>query len=94
MTAFRTSAGTPSHRIENDYGRGGDAKNALKRVVRKHRKWASAFNHALRDQCDEVLVQIDLMDPYSLPVREPRRWELTDDYSGTTLVVELTRMTS
>jgi hypothetical protein len=93
MSAFRTAVGTPSHLVENEHNRGGDAKGALMRVLRKHRKWADRFNHALRDQCDGTLVEISSLNAYALPLRQPRRWELRDEHSGVTLVLEMERLT-
>jgi hypothetical protein len=88
---YTARIGTPSHMIENTYSAPSLAKNAAAKQVKKHRHWARRYNLALADRCDAALTEIDTLGLETVPLGEPRRWTLRDDYTGFTLVVELER---
>lgn len=93
MSTFTTRTGNPHHMISKDHKSASYAKKALRKPVDEFREWAVMFNHALRDECDAVVVALSDINLNAIPTGQTRRWELTDEPTGVTLVVEVEKTT-
>jgi hypothetical protein len=82
-------SGTPDTMEEKKYGTPGPAKKYLRGRIMKRQEWAARFNRQVNDELAVIREGVDGIDVTTLPVGELRRWQTTDEHTGTTFVFEL-----
>lgn len=89
MSTYVTRCGNPSLLHAKTHAQPGLAKNRLRKQVAELRTWAAKFNLDLMAECDRVAIELSDLNLTVIPIGHTRRWELTDQPSGVTLVVEV-----
>lgn len=86
---WHTSVGSPSERTEKPYKTGAGAKKWLRTKLVEHKEWADHYNHALSEDVALVSKDIDELNFAALVPGDRRRWDMTDEHTGFTFVVEV-----
>lgn len=89
MTVYVTSIGSPNEREVNRYKTVAGAKQHARARLATFADWCERHNRALKIEAQEASKAIDEMALLTLPPNQPRKWEMADDYTGVTFVVEV-----
>ena len=86
---YVTNIGTLNQRTRKEYATSAGAKQWCRAKLAEHKRWCDAFNKDLAVKVAEVSKEIDEMNITAMPPNVKHHWVMADDYSKTTLVVEL-----
>lgn len=89
MTVYVTSIGSPNEREIKRYKTVAGAKQHARSRLTAFADWCEHYNRALKIEVQEASKAVDEMALLTLPPNQPRKWEMTDDYTGVTFVVEV-----
>ena len=89
MSTFITRTGNPSMLVAKTHKSPSYAKKAMRKPIDELRTWATKFNLTLAAECDTLVIELGDLNLEAIPHGQSRRWELKDQPSGVTLVVEV-----
>lgn len=86
---YVTNIGSRNERQRKEYATPAGAKQWCRAKLAEHKEFADRFNSGLGVKVSEVSKTIDELNITSMPPNQKHEWEMTDEHSGFTMVVEL-----
>ncbi len=84
--------GTPGELESKTYKTAGPAKNFIRGRMLQRERWAERYNHEVKRRIASAREEFDNVDVAKLSVGEVRSWQVTDEYTGVTVVWKVRKL--